>query len=723
MAIAKTKLSEISHRLERMRASIRSLFMMDGVSRAVLALGVFVIVTFSLDWLFILPAWFRLLLLLGGLGGFGWIAARRLVYPLSVRISDDDLAIFVERFYPELRDRLISAIQLARHAEDRVEDRVAGFNSPELVDALIDDAGRATQALDFNRVVVRQHVMKIATWAAVLVLALGIGAAARSDLAGIYLNRVFGGKAKWPQRTHLILLDFDPESRSRTVARGMDVTIAVKVKEDSVDPGKVVLRYKFDSGEEGEEVMAKVQDRYTHLFPHLSGPFELIIRGGDDESEPHYIKTENPPTLTETQAFFVYPDYIGLEDTPPERPQQGGNVEVPMHTQVKIVGFSNEDLAEARLIVGVKGKEKESAMVLEKDPAGKPRRIWGLFKVEDQYSEYQIQLKAVNQLENVDPIRYTVKGIPDQKPMVKVIEPPGDETITEICKRPIILHTEDDHGVAQVWMEARVIGSKTTDWQKMVFGPDENRPREYNRQVKKVESQYVLDVAPLGAKEGDYVEMRFMASDYKPEANVYVSRPYRLGVVSMAALEKQLQDAIDQIKKQLNSQENSQRLALELTMRTEQRLSGVDSLSVEQQGEIRGLAFRQQGIGEKLAQSARDVNRVRLRGLWNGVFDDRAATTLKNAIEALREAAGSVSEPNPNAYSPKASTLLHNASRANARERLQIFGAIQQLQGLVLESIRAAVRYLENWATYQEIVGYFRGLKSDVEGAKKEIIK
>src|SRR6185503_5952519 len=95
----------------------------------------------------------------------------------------------------------------------------------------------------------------------------------------------------------------------------------------------------------------------------------------------------------------------------------------------------------------------------------------------------------------------------------------------------------------------RVTGPRTTEWAATAFGADQNRPREYDKREKKIKSSYVLDVAALGVKEGEFVEVRFTARDFKsPEANVATSRVYRFAVVSITALEKELQSAIDKIK-------------------------------------------------------------------------------------------------------------------------------------------------------------------------------
>ena len=109
------RMAPVTARLSRLRGAIRGLFAADGCSRLLLALVAFVVVTFLLDWSLILPAGVRLVLLVAGLAGFGVLSFKRIFYPLSVKITDDDLALFVERHFPELNDRLISAIQLTLH--------------------------------------------------------------------------------------------------------------------------------------------------------------------------------------------------------------------------------------------------------------------------------------------------------------------------------------------------------------------------------------------------------------------------------------------------------------------------------------------------------------------------------------------------------------------------------------------------------------------------------
>ena len=147
------RMAPVTARLSRLRGAIRSLFALDGISRLFLALCAYVIVTFLLDWSLILPAAVRLFLLIVGLAGFGVLAYKRLFYPMGVKITDDDLALFVERHFPELNDRLISAIQLTREPVDET----GTLQSPELVEALVNDAEQATSQIDFKNVIIRKQ--------------------------------------------------------------------------------------------------------------------------------------------------------------------------------------------------------------------------------------------------------------------------------------------------------------------------------------------------------------------------------------------------------------------------------------------------------------------------------------------------------------------------------------------------------------------------------------
>jgi hypothetical protein len=709
------RLAPVRRRLGRIRGSIKRLFALDGLSRLVLAATAFVALTFLVDWALILPAAVRLVMLAAGLGLFAWVLGRRVVYPLGVRVSDDDLALFVEREFPELNDRLISAIQLARQpADDRPQEgHVVATNSPELVQALVEDAEKATGSMDFKRVLVRRHVGKILCWAFVLGGVLAAGAIAKPAYASIYLNRLLGGSQRWPQRTELQVLDFT--ERRRVVAKGDDLAIAVTYS--GVRPGKVNLDYEYETGERGRERLTPMEgNRFQVTFTRVTGPFTFTVEGGDFTSDPHTVDTVIPPAIDQVRLFYEYPPYMRKPNTPPDRPETTGNVLAPFGTKVRFEAETNEDLKSASLAVGPKGKERTDPLQVTPTAEGKPRLIGGSFTVHEVLSEYALQLRATNGLSNRDPIRFTIKGLEDRPPDIKVFDPMGDEFVTEVCERPLEIEVVDDHGIARIALEYRVIAQqkdKSKDQTAMDFGREHNT-REYGEPA--IRSQYVLDISKFQLQAGDHVEVRFRAHDYKDigAPNVKYSKPYKFSIVSMAALEKELQDAIEKIKILLKAQKAKQENLWNRSGNLVTKFGRLDQLAPEQQGEVRQTGLDQNDITSKLDSARKDLRHIMRRGVYNKIYNETSAQKLQGAIDELEILVGSPQEPGRDALSRLAAARLDQAARLkSAPDRTQAFRDAQELQNRIAAGIQRAIDHLDKWASYQEVIRIARDILED----------
>jgi hypothetical protein len=720
------RLTPVAQRLSRLRGSIRRLYALDGLSRLVLAFFAFVVVTFMADWALLLPAAVRLVLLVGGVGVFGWILVKRVLYPLGVRISDDDLALFVEREFPELNDRLISAIQLVREPLDLRPTKLEGghvvaYNSPELVEALVADAEQVTAGIDFGRVLVRKHVAKYAGWAAVFAIALSVGAAVNpKEYASIYLNRILGGSRKWPQRTHLRVLDF--VDGRRVWARGDDLTIAVEYA--GVKPSKVTLSYQYVSGESGKERMTPLAgDRFQFTFTRLAGPFTFTVEGGDDVTDVHTVDTVTPPTIDTVRLFYEYPAYMRKQNTPPDRPETSGNVVAPFGTKVRIEAESNEDLKSASLAIGPKGKEKVAELEVARTAEGKPRRLSGGFVVNEASGEYALQLLAENGLPNRDPIRFAIKGLPDREPEILVLDPLSDEPITEVCERPLAIDVKDDHGISRIVLRTVVAKQQQRTESSAEFTRKENS-RDYGE--TQIHSETTLDVSAFGLQAGDHVEIQFQAEDYKDVGgrNVRNSKVYKFSVVSMGTLEKELQDAIEKIKLLLKSQHARQETMWNRTGRLNANFGKLDQLAPEQQGEVRQSGLEQNDITSKLDSARKDILQIMRRGVYNKIYNETAADNLRRAAEELDFLVGAPGDATRDGLSRVATARLDQAAKLrNAAERTQAFRDAQDLQSRVATGIKRALDYLDKWSSYQEVIRIAREIKEQQDNANKEIRK
>ncbi|HEX7898445.1 MAG TPA: hypothetical protein VF950_11840 [Planctomycetota bacterium] len=688
------RLAPVTSRLAGLRASLRRLFALDGLSRIGVAAVAFILITFLADWSFALPVQVRLTLLLGGIALLVWIVVRNVVTPLGARISDDDLAVLVERSYPEINDRLISAIQLSRNPGPDA--------SPELVDALVVDAEKITSDLDFSRVVVTRNVGKIAAWAVGLLLVITAAGFAFQDHASIYVKRLFGGATKWPQRTHLEVIDF-PEGR-RVVPRGEDLTIAVGYT--GKRPARLpLLEYKFDSGESSRERMAVLGgERFQFTFTRVTGPFTFTVSGGDDVTAEHRVDVVTPPSLEIIRLFFEYPAYMRKPATPSDQPEPAGNLILPLHTVVRFEAVSNEDLEGATLALGVRGKEKRTPAALANSPDGRPRTFAGRFSVEEPISEYAFELKAKNGLANRDPMRFAIKGVEDRSPEITVKEPLGDEPVTNVCARPLEIEVRDDHGIARILLETRAIAQnkeKSTDWTPLEFTRTQNS-RDYGE--TRIRSEFTFDVATLSLEPGDHVELRFRAEDYKDVggANVRLSRVYKMSIVPMTALEKELQDAIEKIKTQLRTQKSRQEAAWSRTGRLHTSFGRGEALAPDQQGEVRQAGFEQNDVTSRLDGLRKEINYVRRRGVYNKIFDESAARQLELATDELLALTG---EEGKTGLSRLAAARLDQAAKLRTgAERSTAFQEAQGWQSQTAGGIQRALEHLDKWSSYQEVI-------------------
>jgi hypothetical protein len=705
------RLAPVEARLDRLRGAIRALYFFDGVSRLALTAGAFVVSTFLIDWLLHLPREVRLLFLAAGAAWAAWTAARRVLYPLRVPVSDDDLALFVERHYPELNGLLISALQLSRGR--------GAAESAELVDAVVSQAEQATSGLDFGRILVRRHVGRLGAVAALAVAVLLALGAAFPAYASIYFHRIAGGSAKWPQRTHLLVLDF-PENR-RVVARGDDLTVAVQV--DGWEPSKVLLSWKFATGEKGVERMSPhAGRRYQFTFTHVNGPFTFSVEGGDDQSADLAVDVVTPPSVDAVRVWLKHPPYLKLADTPEDRPEASGAVTAPVGTQVRFEAVSNEPLRGATMAFGLKGKEQTSLLVLGKDG----RTISGGFTVAEPVGEYSITLQGANGLSNRDPIRYAIKGLEDRAPEIVVKDPLGDEFVTDVCDRPLEIDVRDDYGISRIALEYRVLAqepAKSKDWIAVLFSREQNA-RDYGE--TQIRSETKLDLGPMGLAPGDHVELRFRAEDYKDVGvrNVRLSKVYKLSVVSLGALEKELQDAIERVKTLIKAQKARQDTGWTRTGRLLQTYGRAEFLTPDQQGEVRQAGLEQNDLTSKIDGARRDVRQIMRRGVYNKIFNETAAAKLQGALDELEAVVGAPDDPTRPGMSRLAASKLDAASRLKkAEDRSASLREGQGHQGDVSRALAKALEHLDKWSSYQEVIRVAREIKEAQERVNKDIKK
>lgn len=314
-----------------------------------------------------LPRWFRagFDVVVVGLVAFlllTWIGLRLL---RSYRTKA--LALVLERRFPELDDRLVTAVELAESGSiDQGNLAVA------MAGRTIDEAVQATRQLDLASVFDRQPLQRAIIAAAVAIASIGgLAVASNStlrtwkdsfvDLDAEYWRRETGLMIRVISQPGDIVREFDDQFYKH--ARGADLTIQIDVEEGRKAPERVQLKYRLANGRgQGTVLCSRVGDTtFRHSLAALLDDVEFYVYGGDFVNRtPYQIHIVEPPQLEQVELACFYPAYTRMQNPESTKnnplrdivPVRGTQVELPNETEFLLNATCNKPLTKVRMQFG-----------------------------------------------------------------------------------------------------------------------------------------------------------------------------------------------------------------------------------------------------------------------------------------------------------------------------------------------------------------------------------
>ncbi len=368
--------------LSRLRSQIRRYVLLEGIAVVVAVLGGIFWFSFGLDhaWFAVsrleLPVWFRATfdVLVIGLIAFlvtTWIGLR-----LFRSFRTKALALVLERRFPQLDDRLVTAVEFAETAQDPGSEL-----SHALLQRTIDDAVRATRQLNLDEVFNPQPLRRAFIFAVVLIVSIGgLGIINQQALAtwkasfisldAKYWQREVGLTVKVLAQPGDLVREFKQQSYKH--ARGADLTLLIEVDEHKQAPERVQLRYRFADGRgTGTVLCSRVGERqFRHSIPGVLDNIEFWIYGGDFVNPtPYRVQIVDPPRLDRIELQSRYPEYTGMNSTdssasPTGRVPvavRGTQVSIPLETDFRLEAVSNKPLRRIRLQMANQEVELDAA--------------------------------------------------------------------------------------------------------------------------------------------------------------------------------------------------------------------------------------------------------------------------------------------------------------------------------------------------------------------------
>ena len=398
--------------LGQLRRRIRFYVIAEGILAAVAwLLGVFWI-ALGLDYLPVklgadeLPTVVRAVILVIAAGGLGWVLWRYVGRRAFRKLSDESLALLLERSHRDFQDSLVTSVELAkqhghaetfhadllRHTREEAEAKLPHvrlrtvFNAAPvgrkallagvLVAVTIAFGVFAPQA--FGQSVARLLFLSGQPWprsAQIEIVGLkvqGGASAATGEETDLKDAAATGDEVAPGGDRSTATLDGLPrvipfQDRSARVARGVSVALLVRADTSAPStPRECVLRYRTADGGSGRASLRKDGSpregfqSYIYEgkpFRNIVGTVTFSVTGDDHRLSDYEVEVVEPPSLRRTDLACVFPDYLVDQTTSqflPRTLRYGPGLTLPVGTSVNLVCQANKPLSQA--VVTIRGR-------------------------------------------------------------------------------------------------------------------------------------------------------------------------------------------------------------------------------------------------------------------------------------------------------------------------------------------------------------------------------
>ncbi len=462
-----------------------------------LTIAVFVLIGIGLSLLaniIILPVWLKvaMLLLFGGITVliFGRYAIARLFGG-----SVDKVAIRLEEKNPELKGRLVAAIQFSRQKSHK------GF-SGELIEATFKQALEKAQKVNFNQAISFYPLLKQGKLFAVTAI---LAIVMLSALPGLfsYSYEVFSNPTTEisPPLGYVVI----PSPSDTEWVKYKDIEIGAAIFGDEL-PSKVTIHHRLVGGnwqqseidlrkarivssENGDSVNCTIKLR------QINRSFDYYVKAGRVTTEIQKIDVVDRPRVNGIKLSLFYPKYTELSPTVID--ENNGSFSAIYGTRVNMSIETNLSVEQAFIVYDdsssvpfkIKGRKIETSLI-----------------VEESQSYYIRLIDHLGEL-NPDPIEYYITSIPDEYPSVDVIRPGFDVNLTDEMILPLLVRIFDDFGFSSLVMKYTIVsqGTPSEEHVAVLHYPD--------RIKTEGDIELNWDMDKLNFYPGDYVLYYFEVAD------------------------------------------------------------------------------------------------------------------------------------------------------------------------------------------------------------------
>ncbi len=606
---------------------------------------------------------------------------RRLMWPVvKRRFTHLEVALQVERQFPQLAGRLSSALEFLRTCRDQPPD------SDKLRQSVVSETEVLAGALDFRECLDSQASRRAAIVCIAVVILLAVICGLDTESTTLAARRLVlpWSTESWPRWNSLEVVDTPPR-----IALGQDIAITVRDRRRRI-PKTVTLQVWYDGDTEDEAEVITMQrngKRFRHQRRNVTRGFQYRAEGGDDDAmEWQRLELVEPVQLTTLDVTVEPPQYAAMSTS--QLP--AGAIQVLEGSSVSVQGEVNRRVEKINVHLATGDEESVAEAVVATDGLSFAIPADRVSTDEPVVAQYWIEMIEADGVVSVTDARWSWKVIADQRPVVTVTTPAVESYFMASASVPLRVVATDDLAIRSLRLTS---GTKTIP---LSIGTD-SAPQRTNlasgADVRDVTR--ALDLSEFELQPNDSIELTFIAEDYKQQASEPVTRTTT--VISRDDFDYRSQDKQKRLLAKLfealrlQNATRSQVASLETQVRAAGALSAGDTnrlraSDVQQQQVARMLGEQAGGAAQLVDELISDIESNKAVDSEVSVRMNRLASTLANVNRELM--------PSLQSDLLRATKLAHGVDES-------LLGAIGATQEAITAELQLMIDQLSQWDDFR----------------------
>ena len=420
---------------------------------------------------------FRVTLLVVAMACAAWF----LVRPLMRKVSDDQVALYLEEHEPSLEATIITAMEAEQAGRSHEM-------SPGLVQKLVEAAIERVHEIEDGRRIEKAMVRRYATAAAVVAIAtvavFTLGPAYLRHALSALLVVSRGVEAAAPYR-----IDVTPGTVS--LPKGADQTITAHLSGFSASDATVFTRKSPDEAFQQVPMVRVENGDYDGMLFDLAATLEYYVEASGVRSSTYTLTVVELPYVKQLDLEYHFPSYTGLE---PRTVEDGGDVAALSGTEVRLKVQATMATGSGRIVLS-----DGSTLPLQANADG---TLAGSFTAKEN-GFYKIELDGPGGEKVAASPQFAIDILPDQAPSVTLAKPGRDSDATPVQEFAVEARADDDFAVRNLQLVYSVNG-----------GPEKTIPLYSGKTpTPEVTAGHTFYLEELGVEAGDAVSYYARAMD------------------------------------------------------------------------------------------------------------------------------------------------------------------------------------------------------------------